>query len=48
MATRTHFSLSHLSNVEAGRRAPTADLIAAYEQEIRVRRGVARTGPQAL
>ncbi|MBS2531465.1 helix-turn-helix domain-containing protein [Catenulispora sp. NF23] len=34
MATRTHFSLSHLSNVEAGRRAPTADLIAAYEQEI--------------
>jgi len=34
MATRTHFSLSHLSNVEAGRRAPTATLIAAYEQEI--------------
>jgi transcriptional regulator with XRE-family HTH domain len=34
MATRTHFSLSHLSNVESGRRAPTAGLIAAYEREM--------------
>jgi tetratricopeptide (TPR) repeat protein len=34
MAARTHFSLSHLSNVEAGRRAPSAALVAAYEQEI--------------
>jgi len=33
MAARTHFSLGHLSNVEAGRRAPTAALIAAYERE---------------
>lgn len=34
MAARTHFSISHLSNVEAGRRAPTAALIAAYEREL--------------
>lgn len=33
MASRTHFSLSHLSNVEAGRRKPTAAVVAAYERE---------------
>ena len=33
MATRTHFTLGHLSNVEAGRRTATAALIAAYERE---------------
>lgn len=34
LAARTHFSLSHLSNVEAGRRTPTAAVVAAYEREI--------------
>lgn len=37
MAARTHFSLSHLSNVEAGRRAPSAAVIAAYERETGIR-----------
>jgi hypothetical protein len=30
MAARTHFSKSHLSNVEAGRRQATADIVLAY------------------
>lgn len=43
MAARTHFSKSHLSNVETGRRAPTPDVVLAYEQalgDIVDRRGV--------
>lgn len=30
LAARTHYSLSHLSNVEAGRRQATADVVLAY------------------
>jgi transcriptional regulator with XRE-family HTH domain len=33
MAERTHFSKSHLGNVETGRRAVTADVVLAYERE---------------
>lgn len=32
LAARSHFSKSHLSNVEAGRRAATADVLSAYER----------------
>lgn len=34
MAARTHFSIGHLSNVESGRRAASADVVAAYEREL--------------
>lgn len=34
MAGRTHFSKSHLGNVETGKRALTADVVLAYEREV--------------
>jgi transcriptional regulator with XRE-family HTH domain len=34
MAERTHFSKSHLGNVETGKRAVTADIVLAYEREV--------------
>lgn len=43
MARRTHFSKSHLSNVETGKRAATSDVVLAYEQalgEVVKRRGL--------
>jgi transcriptional regulator with XRE-family HTH domain len=33
MAARTHYSKSHLGNVETGQRAVTADVVVAYERE---------------
>ena len=32
MANRTHFSESHLSNVERGRRTASPDIVVAYER----------------
>lgn len=34
MAARTHFSKSHLANVENGRRTPTSDVVLAYERAL--------------
>lgn len=34
MAERTHFSKSHLGNVETGKRAVTAEIVSAYEREV--------------